>query len=564
MTRSRSTIRLALVLAAAAAGLAGLVWIVRAAPDDRPRIELATPEAAPRRDLVRVIAPAEESSARAPSIEPPQSTPAATKEPPASTAADARTFELVGLFVRPDRKALELDSASVELCSASGERRREVVLHATSVRIAGLAPGRWTVDVEAPGHTHRRQTLDLAPEKGATAVEERLVLWPERWIAVIARTSDGRPFAALAEDLGVEPKRLFVGAFELRVRSDPPDEQAWDGKPETLATFHPPPTYQAWELPGGGVLGSLELHADPPMWVGLRVHGMPLEWKRLAPADREIVFVLDLPELERTFARLSLRVVDAQSGRPIAGAKVTVRADTSAHRRKDLENVETGADGRVEIARVIPGGHELSVTDGKAIAQDHFVLAAGEARDLGDVALARGEPIPLLVEDENGKPLRAFVEVGRFVEGGRVSELYPQMLRYHTDEQGRFAIPRPSATSIVRASVEGSRSNGRVPQDPYSANVLVAVDAPASKTIVLVLRLPLGTRFETHAKELATIEIEDELGIVVDWTKADAEGIARRELLPGRYRARFLDGRGQALGEAPFEVRGSVTRVTWP
>jgi hypothetical protein len=378
---------------------------------------------------------------------------------------------------------------------------------------------------------------------------------------VIARTNDGRPFRALAEDLGWEPKRLFADAFEVRVRVDPPDDRSWDAPSEDVARFRPA---TRWELPGGA-LGSLELLREPPLRVGLVFLGVPVGWELVRPGANEVAFTLDPGMLDERLASVELRVVDAETGAPVAGARVTLRADDSAHRRPDLQDVATGIDGRVSIARAIPGGHELSIAKSGSLTQDHVELAPGESRDLGDFALASGAPIPLRVVLASGAPVPgAFVEIGRHVENERVTALYPAMLRYTTDPGGRFDVPRPATRSIVRASIDFGRSDGRIGSTWQSPNRIVAPDASSQVEIVLVLRDTILVRFETRASFAVTIEVQDETGVVVDWTTPAKDGSARVEILPGRYRARCLDADGRIVGDVPFDAIGDATLVQWP
>jgi len=280
-------------------------------------------------------------------------------------AADpaGRTVTLVATFARPDKSEIEVDRARVDLVDAAGVVRRTDAQHATRIEIEGLAAGPYTIHVEAPGYIHREQTLDVHPEKldgsKGPVHETRIFLWPEDWIAVLARTSDGRPFSAVGDDLGLEPKTLFAGVFRVHTRLDAPARNETDAPDDpSLARFRPPSGHQAWEVTRGCV-GSLQLLHPAPIWVGLDVFGTNLGWEFLPPGRSEIVFRLDLPDLEARFARVALRVVDEASRAPVEQALVTLRADDSAHRRKDQGSVPTGSDGRLELARVVPGRYEI-------------------------------------------------------------------------------------------------------------------------------------------------------------------------------------------------------------
>ena len=80
-------------------------------------------------------------------------------------------------------------------------------------------------------------------------------------------------------------------------------------------------------------------------------------------------------------------------------------------------------DGRFAIDDLIPGRYRVEVAHGGAepLRSDEFVLAPGERRDVGKLALQPGFPVTGRVVDESGAPIdgaRVVVGVGRRV--GRV------------------------------------------------------------------------------------------------------------------------------------------------
>jgi hypothetical protein len=82
----------------------------------------------------------------------------------------------------------------------------------TQVTLSGLAARSLHESWSRPRATRTvAQSFDLTHTAGP--IEERLYLWPRDWVAIVVRTSDGRPFTELARELGLEPKSLFVGRF---------------------------------------------------------------------------------------------------------------------------------------------------------------------------------------------------------------------------------------------------------------------------------------------------------------------------------------------------------------
>src|SRR5262249_8369595 len=76
---------------------------------------------------------------------------------------------------------------------------------------------------------------------------------------------------------------------------------------------------------------------------------------------------------------------------PVGEALVTLRADDSAHRRKDQGSVPTGSDGRLELARVVLGRYELEIFRGESQHQELIELRPAERRDLGDIPLGNAK-----------------------------------------------------------------------------------------------------------------------------------------------------------------------------
>jgi hypothetical protein len=613
------SILLAITALAVLLSLGLLVWI-SASIRERPVIDAARSApavASAPTEFPDAVTTPELETERPARTEIAKSAPQPAAGPKASAApADAPNdgVTLVARFVRPDFKALEVAHGTLELFDAQGAVRRVSVEHKSFARFTGLAPESYVARVTAQELEHREETIDLGRannakkgHEGEIVVEQRIVLWPAEWAAVIVETTDGRPFSALATDLGYTPMHLFVGAFHAHVQLEPPDTKSKrvagavslpgapirvqpDGVPsfvnapttqspfnagadpalpdappsdKDLARFHPPPEYKSWELTKSCV-GSLELVHPAPMWVGLDLFGQPLGWEMLAPGAHEVVFHIDRAALEDRFARLIVRVIDAQSRAPVADARVTLRADNSSHRRPDLTNVASGADGRVELVNVVPGRYELSVARGDAQFQRMIHLERAERRNLGDVALGESGALEVEVVDDRGEPATAFVEIGPYEKGARSVDLYPRMMR-HQASGGHAKVPMPSERAILRAAVEVGRGNG--PTDAQevhgvrSANVLLDPRSLPDSPLRLVLQKPVKVRVTTSRRNAARIEVLDELDLVV---ARSIEGRPREldvELVPGRYRARTVAPDGTASFEVPFTADGTQPEI---
>lgn len=503
---------------------------------------------------------------------------ATTVKPPGETADEhaeavqvTSTFSLRGRFVQPDHAVIQVESARVVLTGSRGLVREVAVAHASAVLVRDLEPDVYVARVAAPGFEHREQVLDLTqPERASrehfadseAAFDERLVLWPDAWIAVVVITPDGRPFEEIADELQLERKRLLVDAFTVRTRFDPPDDEAWGlaAVPQP-AVWRAPPLYQSWSLPGACV-GSLQVLEPPPFWVGLAVHGVPLGWEVVSPGDREVVFRLDAQMLEDRLATVRMRVLDAPGGAPKGDVRVTLKADTSAHRRKDQANVQPDPDGRVALALIVPGRYELSVEGDGALHQELLELEPGEKCELGDIVLQANVAVPIHAVDAQGKPAVGWVEIAPYRRGERVRDLYPPNLHRSLDGNGEFRLPMPAEVSIVRVTLADPATGMQT--NRLSQNVLLDPKRPPLGKLELVVLEPILVRFDAPQGEGARIEVLDELGLVVATPLSRDEEAAHAELAPGRYVARRVDGADRGLGETPFVVAGDLLRVTLP
>jgi hypothetical protein len=278
------------------------------------------------------------------------------------------------------------------------------------------------------------------------------------------------------------------------------------------------------------------------------------------------VFRLSLAELEKTLARLRLRVLEAQGDTPVVGAKATLRADTSAHRRADQGNVPTHDDGSAEFARIVPGRYELTVERGDALYQDRIDLAAGEQRDLGIVRLPDGAPLKIRVIDERGQPQEAWLELGPFEAGKNVHDLYPPMLHEMTRGQGRGKLPMPAKPSILRA--QQVNQDSFTPSGHMSASVRIDPASPPGDEVTLVILDEAHIKLHCKVPEARTLQLIDESGLIVLDDPVDPqhwkEGRRELEIGRGRYELRLCGTDGAVLYQRAVELRAGEQELEIP
>ena len=142
-----------------------------------------------------------------------------------SVASETAVVGFVGRLVDPNDGALEVVATSATLSDEDGEVVARARCEPGRLDFPAVPSGRYTLAVTCADYSHRPEALEFAPlEPGARmtrlqggSLEEDVTLWPDGWLPVVIETPDGEPFRTLAEDLGWEPKRLFVHAFEVRV-----------------------------------------------------------------------------------------------------------------------------------------------------------------------------------------------------------------------------------------------------------------------------------------------------------------------------------------------------------
>jgi hypothetical protein len=218
---------------------------------------------------------------------------------------------------------------------------------------------------------------------------------------------------------------VLTPSYVVHVRLRAEGDQDFDAEWSRLTGHVTDPTVIATEAPLEGALGiteqgsalwagvadwqseqrELHLHRPPPVYAHLLMRHLVLASQPIARGQTEIEFTLDPQAIEARLARVRMRVVDA-AGAPIAGAGVSIQTAQGGGARG-----QSGADGLVDVARVMPGLSALQVhADGREQVWTHIKLGPGETLDLGDFSLS--EPIEVRghCRDAQGNPVRATLQ----------------------------------------------------------------------------------------------------------------------------------------------------------
>lgn len=497
---------------------------------------------------------------------------ASSPEGESTAPVAAQEAGFVGNLVGPGGEALEVVATSAALSNEEGEPVASASCEMGRVIFPKVAAGRYTLRVTCAEYTHRPEVVEVVDDEAVpirTQIDRSMrradvVLWPAGWLPVVIETSGGKPFSTLAEDLGWHPKRLFVGAFEVRASR----EIALAGQlpsetdPE-LATWRPAPGYQNVELPGS-VAGSLQLAAEPPLWAGLWVHGVPARATTIHAGDTELYFSIDQADLDAALATVRFRLVDKDSGAPVREAEATLKADISAHRRKDLSSQPPGEDGLYVFERVMPGQHELTVLRGANLVQRRIALAPRQELDLGDLPIGTEPGVTLRVVDAAGRPVPAWVEIAPLEPGRFVGDLFPPNLHRQTKDDGTYLLPLPELRSVVRVRPYLSARSGRGSPAVGSANYLLDPVAPPVELVVLAVeRVQVRVASRTPWGAGQRLTLEDEHGLVVSIAGGESNGPPTFEAVPGDYRVRRFDGVTE-LGVLDVTLRAGVDEIPGP
>ena len=377
------------------------------------------------------------------------------QEPTAEPLPDGHLFEVVSARGEPVPAAeLSVVREGLALVQLIADRRGRAAL-------AGVHKGTATVWASARGRALKRmEGVELA------APATRIVLEPGQSVALLFVTPDGEPI--LAE----EARRLFAGrpARAELVR----DEQFVGGSIEALiATLMLDPRH--WRLPvrvqwdASGA--RLVYHAPEGRWRLFlsRPGSTPYLTPPFTVADGESPEVV----LSRTPHMRRVRLVDAETGLPVAGATVTpyyehgddqaflpgapLRADDNGEVALPLHERREGERGRaptwwIESDRHLTGIGEIAFADG----------LESEVRDIPVFVAAR---LSGKAYQRTGKPA-----VGAIVITGRKG----RMVRAFAGEDGAYRIEKVPVICLGKRGVVSRRGRVTLIEDLKTMQVTFA------------------------------------------------------------------------------------------
>jgi hypothetical protein len=258
-----------------------------------------------------------------------------------------------------------------------------------------LTPGEWQLTVRADGAVDHAQALVVTDDAEQTLDVTLDRSFPVRVLAV---TADGKDLTTvLRTELGLSDSLVAAGqSHAFPERFAPTDygvvfvgDAKWHGEMN----------------PKDGLLGTLRLAAAPPAHVALLLRHVVLDQQRVEPGHGEVRFVVAPDAVKKLLGSATVRVVDATTQQPIAGARVGLATSNRFGGGQPVDD-----DGRARVENLSPGLMRLTID-----AKDHEALQTtvriepGATLDLGTIALDKALPLAGRVVDAAGKPATAEV-----------------------------------------------------------------------------------------------------------------------------------------------------------
>jgi protocatechuate 3,4-dioxygenase beta subunit len=185
-------------------------------------------------------------------------------------------------------------------------------------------------------------------------------------------------------------------------------------------------------------------------------------------------------------ASLAGRVVDAESGKPLAGIRLVVRAEGQA-----AFLARSGPDGRYAIRGLPPRSYRLSAEDERFVPWSRPVAVTAGQEETQDVPLARGATLLGRVVDEQGAPVE-----GALVQVSRGGENIVRAFMRSIEGEGGVRTGRDGSFRATRlAPGEGQRLD--VGHDEYEERAIGGLSLVAGATrsgVTVVLRRGLSVR----------------------------------------------------------------------
>ncbi|HEV8112159.1 MAG TPA: sigma-70 family RNA polymerase sigma factor [Planctomycetota bacterium] len=441
------------------------------------------------------------------------------------SSADVESDKVQEIVFGMEDRLDSSDGGRVVIASKGGDAREVSVDAEGRFEIGDLRPDHWRLYASAPGHMARRMEFDVSREEQQKELD--VTLPPTQTLRVKMLTPDGRNLLEVAEqdaalglaftpvpfatreapgsriaDLGENWSRIY-GAGQWRDRS------------------------QTDEKVAGDAAGVLMLEESLPLHVGVSVRGVVLDERVVTPGSDEVVFVVPIERLRAVVSTVTVHVVSAQDGLPIAHAEVLIEG---------CESAISDARGVAEIPRVPPGERMIHFdADGVERLAEWISIEPGSKLDLGSRELGQAARVTGHLVDENGTALVGSVQL-RSLDGRAAEHELPLVQTADTDDQGKFAFEQVGRRRYVL----------QVGGDDWAA-ALTTIDARSGSVSDVAIQaehcgeLKLTFPIEPRPDSCYVVEAEGDATPVSVQACAGWHPFGLR-LANGTYRVRLVDG----------------------
>jgi hypothetical protein len=215
-----------------------------------------------------------------------------------------------------------------------------------------------------------------------------------------------------------------------------------------------------------------------------------LDQQRVEPGQTELTFVVDVAKTRAMLGRVTVRVVDDETGEPLAGARVNLNTSSSGGGGRP-----TAADGTITFEHALPGllFLEVAAKDREDV-RSTIRVQPGETLDVGELRV--GKPVPLTgcVLDADGKPAVAGVSWTE-LKWRSVPRQFVHNRSARCDSEGKFVLQRAGRGRIaITARAADGRIAVAVVDNPSAAPVELRLGPAAT---LVVLRSPDPTQAYT-------------------------------------------------------------------
>ncbi|MBL8900673.1 MAG: carboxypeptidase regulatory-like domain-containing protein [Planctomycetes bacterium] len=425
--------------------------------------------------------------------------------------------------------------------------------------VAFLSPGGAQLSAEASGYALLRREIEIGEEP---VQELELVLREVLRIAVFVRGPDGAvldrrnlPWSRGGEPVVVATREPW--STELPMAASAPLRRIGVSQWFSLQSFARqglPQTLR--DRPDA--LGELCLEAPPPLHAHLLSGTVRLASAMIVAGPSELEFRIDPEAIRAQRGRVHLRVLEAESGAPLAGAQIELQIGSQMG-----QTASSDEEGRAELDAVPPGLGTLGVSARQRESLRRSVrLAPGASLDMGDVLLTREVRITGRVLDAEGRAVAGAWVKAAPLEDRESAPLLDRLPTGVCDAAGQFTMP---ALGRRRYLLMARFGHGLA--DEFSGDFVV--DASTGEVAPLELRIAPTTivalrRTREEPRDELLIVRRDDGAAVRSASLAEDHFPAALRLAPGSYELALCGPDGRARWSQQLVVGKERLEVELP